>query len=250
MTPPAVGDTLWQMLPSPDPSTLQAFLADPARPADTLRYYELQGFLFTVVSAPERIPPSDWLPIVFSDQEVDYASRDEAQEILGQIMVLYNTVNAAVRNAPTLLPADCPLRDDVLANFEGDAPIAQWSRGFLRGHQWLEALWKEYLPEELAEELDAVLMSLTFFSSRQMAEAFLAENPTGEQSLETAAATIHGVLPRTVAQYAHLGRSSDPLAEHDAEAPEPTRTTKVGRNAPCPCSSGKKYKRCCGATVH
>jgi uncharacterized protein YecA (UPF0149 family) len=23
-------------------------------------------------------------------------------------------------------------------------------------------------------------------------------------------------------------------------------TAKVGRNDPCPCSSGKKYKRCCG----
>ena len=22
---------------------------------------------------------------------------------------------------------------------------------------------------------------------------------------------------------------------------------KVGRNAPCPCGSGKKYKKCCGA---
>jgi preprotein translocase subunit SecA len=25
---------------------------------------------------------------------------------------------------------------------------------------------------------------------------------------------------------------------------------KIGRNAPCPCGSGKKYKRCCGATTH
>lgn len=25
------------------------------------------------------------------------------------------------------------------------------------------------------------------------------------------------------------------------------KKTKVGRNEPCPCSSGKKYKRCCGA---
>ncbi len=24
---------------------------------------------------------------------------------------------------------------------------------------------------------------------------------------------------------------------------------KVGRNDPCPCGSGKKYKRCCGAQV-
>ena len=25
------------------------------------------------------------------------------------------------------------------------------------------------------------------------------------------------------------------------------RVNKVGRNQPCPCGSGKKYKRCCGA---
>lgn len=30
--------------------------------------------------------------------------------------------------------------------------------------------------------------------------------------------------------------------------PQPVRTTKsVGRNQPCPCGSGKKYKKCCGA---
>jgi len=27
----------------------------------------------------------------------------------------------------------------------------------------------------------------------------------------------------------------------------PVRSRKVGRNSPCPCGSGKKYKRCCGA---
>jgi preprotein translocase subunit SecA len=26
-----------------------------------------------------------------------------------------------------------------------------------------------------------------------------------------------------------------------------THTPKVGRNDPCPCGSGKKYKKCCGA---
>ncbi|HZP33173.1 MAG TPA: preprotein translocase subunit SecA [Candidatus Acidoferrales bacterium] len=32
-----------------------------------------------------------------------------------------------------------------------------------------------------------------------------------------------------------------------AEAPKPVRTgAKVGRNDPCPCGSGKKYKKCCG----
>lgn len=28
---------------------------------------------------------------------------------------------------------------------------------------------------------------------------------------------------------------------------EPVRSRKVGRNDPCPCGSGKKYKKCCGA---
>lgn len=26
-----------------------------------------------------------------------------------------------------------------------------------------------------------------------------------------------------------------------------TKTTSVGRNAPCPCGSGKKYKKCCSS---
>jgi SEC-C motif-containing protein len=38
---------------------------------------------------------------------------------------------------------------------------------------------------------------------------------------------------------------------YDGEAPRLTQfvreTPKVGRNEPCPCGSGKKYKKCCGA---
>ena len=29
--------------------------------------------------------------------------------------------------------------------------------------------------------------------------------------------------------------------------PTPVTDTKVGRNDPCPCGSGKKYKKCCGS---
>ena len=32
-----------------------------------------------------------------------------------------------------------------------------------------------------------------------------------------------------------------------AAKPEPARSDKVGRNDPCPCGSGKKYKKCCGS---
>jgi len=36
-------------------------------------------------------------------------------------------------------------------------------------------------------------------------------------------------------------------SEKPAE-PYRRKTSKVGRNDPCPCGSGKKYKKCCGAT--
>ena len=236
MTPPPLAS---------DPGALRAFLEHRSRPAGALSYHELQGFLFTVVSAPEMIPPSDWLPIIFAEEDAGYGSPDEAQAILGQIMALYNTINAAVFDPPTLLPADCQLRDDVLANFEDDAPIAQWSRGFLRGHMWLEELWED-LPDEVAEELDATLMALGFFSSRQMAE-----DTSSERSFEAMADSIHRVVPAAVAQYAHMGRSiATVLAEPDWDEPERTHHAKIARNEPCPCGSGKKYKRCCGATVH
>ena len=238
------------MLPTSDPSALRSFLEHPARPAGTLSYHELQGFLFTVVSAPELVQPSEWLPIIFAGEEAGFASPEEAQAILNKIMALYNTTNAAVLDPPTLLPGDCPLRDDVLANFADEAPIARWSRGFLRGHQWLEELWEETVPEELNDELGSILMTLSFFSSREMAEGFHAEAATGQQSLEAMADAIHRILPTAVAQYAHMGRSiAAVLAEH-GEVPEPAHSAKVGRNDPCPCGSGKKSKRCCGATVH
>jgi preprotein translocase subunit SecA len=32
----------------------------------------------------------------------------------------------------------------------------------------------------------------------------------------------------------------------DDTPPQPVRSDKVGRNDPCPCGSGKKYKKCCG----
>lgn len=35
-------------------------------------------------------------------------------------------------------------------------------------------------------------------------------------------------------------------ASSQFKKPVPVRTKKIGRNEPCPCGSGKKYKKCCG----
>jgi Mrp family chromosome partitioning ATPase len=52
-----------------------------------------------------------------------------------------------------------------------------------------------------------------------------------------------------------LGNGGLPLSEisniaataSDGSATAPVHRQKVGRNEPCPCGSGKKFKKCCGA---
>ena len=44
-----------------------------------------------------------------------------------------------------------------------------------------------------------------------------------------------------------LGMKPVFVREEEKEWPAPYTTRKVGRNEPCPCGSGKKFKRCCGA---
>jgi uncharacterized protein len=229
-------------------SKLKTFLENSARPVGTLRYHELQGFLFTIASAPELIRPSEWMPIIFAEEEAGYASLEEAKEVIGELMALYNTVNTAVFEDTAALPPDCVFRDDILANFDDGAPVAQWSRGFLCGHQWLEELWDAYVPEGLDEQFGATLLALSFFSSEALAEAFRKETGPRGQTLRTMAETIRRLFPDAVAEYALLGRSiSRVLAEESTQEPGRRQDVKVGRNAPCPCGSGLKYKKCCGA---
>jgi len=227
-----------------NPARLKAFLADPVRPAGTLRYHELQGFLFALASAPEMVPPSEWLPIVFGGEEPEYASLDEAQTIIGALMALYNDVNAAVFNGSPTLPPDCAFRRSLLANLDEDAPISQWARGFTTGHQWLEETWEGCIPEALEEEFAGALLILSFFASRPLAEALLAE--TKKSDLQAFARTIRRLFPDALTSYALLGRSIYQVL-HTPEATRPATRGKPGRNDPCPCGSGKKYKKCHGA---
>src|SRR5262245_59621840 len=133
-------------------SILKSFLDDPARPDGTLRYHELQGFLFAVACSPELVMPSEWLKAIFDDHDAVYQSMDEARTVLSEIMAVYNDINARVLEAPGTLPPDCRFRRATLANLDEDAPIAEWSRGFLQGHDWLEDVWTAHLGGEEDED--------------------------------------------------------------------------------------------------
>jgi preprotein translocase subunit SecA len=39
-------------------------------------------------------------------------------------------------------------------------------------------------------------------------------------------------------------------AQKESSEPVKRKGPQIGRNDPCPCGSGKKYKKCCGAMVH
>jgi len=58
----------------------------------------------------------------------------------------------------------------------------------------------------------------------------------------------HGVRgPAPAQRHGASGRGSAPDEGEQAPRLEPVRKgDKVGRNDPCPCGSGKKYKKCCG----
>ena len=204
---------------------LREFLDGPERPDGTLRLHELQGFLFAIASSPETIPPSEWLPIIGDDQDLNFADEDEAQETLGLLMALYNEVNIAVLERSNALPSGCAFEGDIFANFEDDSSVSQWSGGLAAGHDWLSDVWEEYLPDEMDDECGATLMVLSFFSSRQLAEAYFKDSNPHRAGLETAfedfAERIRELFPAALASYAHIGRTIYEflLESSDSDAP-------------------------------
>ena len=208
--------------------TLGSFLSHSKRPEGTLSFHELQGFLFAVTSAPELIRPSEWLPLISNEEDMCYADLREAQRILGLIQVLYNQINASVIERSDALPFGCEFLADTLANLEEQAPISQWSRGFVEGHDWVMDLWNEYVSDESAElskELGACLMTLSFFSSRPMAEALYREGGDGErpmepEAFEAFAGTMRRLFPSALASYANIGRSIAEVLADDLMSPE------------------------------
>lgn len=229
---------------------LSDFLAAPQRPEGTMSYCECCGFLFAIACAPELVQPSEWMPLVFHDQDAAYDSLEQARDILPLLMALYNHVNQQVFAGSPALPANCAVHNEATHNLEEDAPLGQWARGFLAGHQWLSELWDEYVPDALSEELGSLLMVLSFFASRQLAEAFYRETDAGRGTFAQMCQLMVRLLPDAQTDYARMGRSIATVLQEQRNAEHtPARRIRIGRNDPCPCGSGRKYKKCCGASV-
>ena len=231
---------------------LGAFLSRPSQPEGTLSLGEVRGFLFALLAVPELVKPSEWLPIIFGGKEPSFESKEEAQDVMAVLMSLYNEASEQVGGKRGPLPRGCDFRDDPLANLDPDAPVSLWARGFVCGHLWLKEIWDAYLPEEEADEMAQALAVLSFFSSRSVAEGLTREMKGEDATLESVAHTFRRLFPIAAAEYAETGQLIwKAILEAREERPGPTRAgAPVGRNEPCPCGSGKKFKRCCGRSTH
>ena len=73
-------------------------------------------------------------------------------------------------------------------------------------------------------------------------EALPQEYQSGFHNQQRIVEEISRTIGRRDSERAQMAGAMEPT-----KFSKPIRTTKIGRNAPCPCGSGKKFKRCCGA---
>jgi yecA family protein len=76
-----------------DLGALDDYLMSDHAPDDCMGLSDLDGFLTGVVVGPKLILPSEWLPVIWGDQEPESAT--EAEMHLGTIMGRYNEIAAA-----------------------------------------------------------------------------------------------------------------------------------------------------------
>ena len=135
-------------------------------------------------------------------------------------MTLFNQINMGVLERSDRMPSGCQFQTDVEANFDDEIAIAQWSRGFIAGHDWLAEVWDEYVPESLDDECGATAMALSFFASKRLAEMYYLETTTTPRrrkpgiSFREFAKRVRDAFPDALSSYAHMGRTiSEVLAE-------------------------------------
>ncbi|MGP0052310.1 MAG: SEC-C metal-binding domain-containing protein [Solirubrobacteraceae bacterium] len=105
-------------------------------------------------------------------------------------------------------------------------------------------LYRETGRDEEAEALAAEAKRISRWSAGVSVRRTVDLQDAGDRAVvrDTATATVDG-------ERFPLDRMMEIVEALDAARPStpPRRATKVARNAPCTCGSGRKYKKCCGS---
>ena len=203
----------------------------------------LDGFLSALAVSPETVPPAEWEPAVWGTPPRwdDPAEREQVQALLE---AHWNMASQRVRFDDDDLPEHLApllwLPEEAEAEHPDELDVGRdWAFGFFRGVELREAAWDKWLDEE--EWMDEIFARLDQLASGEV----LGEDPEGPGTPITYRERLEIIagLPGMLADLHHH--------RIDALTPrEPIRRVETpDRNAPCPCGSGRKYKKCCGAAA-
>jgi uncharacterized protein len=225
-----------------DLDRLDELLAGAPAPLQPLDVVALDGFLCGVLVQPQRIGLAQWLPAALDVEHgvvpsgVDAAWLTEVTRLVERHHDALRTRLAEGGFEPLLPaePVDAPDGDPDLP--KPSRVLSRWVAGFAHAAEQFPALAD--LPDDrVADALDRIWRHLPAVSEyeRDARDALNRERPlaTLETAIEDLVAAVVEISDQTeAARYWVAQRRLD--------------TPKVGRNDPCPCGSGKKFKACCG----
>ena len=215
---------------------LEAFLESDRSPPESMLLSDLDGFLTGIAIGPELIMPSEWLPVVWGGEEPVFADDDEAQAVLGGIMSRYNEILRQVEEG-TFQPILWETEDEMLI-------AADWAEGFARAIELRPEAWD---PLFEAKDHALLLFPILALCSDENGDSALGLDAETEDELWEEAPDM---LPACVIGIAEFWRERRHGRRGDLRVDPVTQAARVsaktGRNDPCPCGSGKKFKKCCG----
>ncbi len=201
--------------------------------SDAMLVSELDGFLAGILVCPDLIMPSEWLPLVWGSDEDEapvFENARQAEQLIGLVMEHYNTTAQDLQSGRYAPVFEVDARHD-------ETLWELWIEGFgvamqLRPDSWAAILQGD---EEARMALSGLLMLIDIAQ---------AESDLPEPEVQDLTEMAPDLIPVWV-ECLNAWRASQHPASQPAMPPAPT-VAKVGRNDPCPCGSGKKYKKCCG----
>ncbi len=211
---------------------LEAYLNADSFPGMALD--EMHGFMTAVVSGPELVPPQVWLPYIFGGQH-EVQKSEPPEDIVSLLLRLNSEVSLALFGNHAFDPW---LREQPVD--EGDAlPIPEgWCMGYLEGvNLYPLKQRRSFFHNEEAQQLLIPIMAFGYIDHDNPEESPRPQTEDEQRALAN-------VLPDAIKGLFAWWREQAPA--RSKQRPTVNRDPKIGRNDPCPCGSGKKYKKCCG----
>lgn len=214
---------------------LEELLTSDAVPEDCMNLEMLDGYLAAVIASPVVVAPATWLPEVWSAHadQPPLASGSRMQRVIGLVLRYYNELATTIGQPEGWEPF-------CYAGSDGE-PVEigeEWIEGFEQGLELWPQDWAAGVPAPDAQAVRELLDAL--LAPWDEAGADVPEE-TRLQWLEAA----RDALAAITARWCALGL---PRPEPLQVDPQPSVAgADPGRNEPCPCGSGKKFKKCCGA---